>query len=199
MGLMDARGCGLVASAVVLVSTLCVGVKPASAQIWVLTEPDGTERFTSEPEPGARLYLRTMFSRRDRATNPQVPFADSIDAAAAETGIEPELLQAVIAAESNYDPRATSPKGARGLMQLMPETATELGVRDVWNPRENIRGGSVHLARLLKKFDDVSLALAAYNAGEGAVERHGGIPPFEETQQYVRKVLSYYRSYQDPE
>jgi len=83
-------------------------------------------------------------------------------------------------------------------MQLMPATADDLGVRDVWNPDDNIRGGTAHLARLLGKYDDdASLALAAYNAGEGTVDRHGGVPPFRETQQYVSRVLGYYRSYRE--
>jgi len=167
----------------------------AEAQIWVVTEPDGTERFTTEPEPGARVFLRTSYTNARRPSM-TVPYSDSIRAAAADNGLEAELVTAVIAAESNFDPRAMSKRGARGLMQLMPATATELGVRDVWDPDQNIRGGTEHLARLMGKYGgDVSLALAAYNAGEGTVDRHGGVPPFKETQQYVQRVLGYYRSY----
>ena len=168
----------------------------AEAQIWVVTESDGRERFTTAPEPGARVFVRTSFTASGRASSlPSYPYGDSIRAAAADNGLEPELISAVIAAESNFDPRAMSSKGAQGLMQLMPATATDLGVRDVWDPDQNIRGGTEHLARLMGKYDDVSLALAAYNAGEGTVDRHGGVPPFRETQQYVERVLGYYRSY----
>ncbi len=167
----------------------------AEAQIWVVTEADGSQRFTTEPEPGAEVYMRTRHGAR-RRPNVTVPYGDSILNAASDTGVEPALITAVIQAESNFDPQALSSKGAQGLMQLMPETAEELGVRDVWNPEQNIRGGTTHLARLLGKYDDVTLALAAYNAGEGTVDRHGGIPPFRETQQYVDRVLTYYRSYQ---
>jgi len=169
----------------------------AEAQIWVVTEADGSERFTTAPEPGARVFLRTSYTASPRPTRSvDFPFGESIRSAAAENGVEPALVTAVIAAESNFDPRALSAKGAQGLMQLMPATANDLGVRDVWDPDQNIRGGTEHLARLLGKYDDdVSLALAAYNAGEGTVDRHGGVPPFQETQTYVRRVLGYYRSY----
>lgn len=119
-----------------------------------------------------------------------------IQAAAAEYGLEPELIRAVVHVESSFDPRAVSPAGAEGLMQIMPETARELGLRDAFDPRENLRAGTRHLKRLIRALDgEVSLALAAYNAGLRAVQSRGGIPPFPETRRYVRRVLSLYRSY----
>ncbi|MDV7211498.1 lytic transglycosylase domain-containing protein [Azotobacter beijerinckii] len=126
------------------------------------------------------------------------PYAALVAAAAAEHGLPEALLHAVIRAESNYDPHAISPKGAAGLMQLMPDTARELGVADVWDPAANIRGGARYLKRLLEMFDqDLSLAVAAYNAGPGAVIGSGSaIPPSAETQRYVPKVLEYYRRLQ---
>jgi len=126
------------------------------------------------------------------------PYAALVAAAAAEHGLPEALLHAVIRAESNYDPHAVSPKGAAGLMQLMPDTARELGVADVWDPAANIRGGARYLKRLLEMFDqDLSLAVAAYNAGPGAVIGSGStIPPSAETQRYVPKVLEYYRRLQ---
>lgn len=166
----------------------------AQAQIWVVTEADGSERFTTEPEPGARVFVRTRYTAPHRA-GLQIPFGDSIRDAAADNGVEPALVTAVIAAESNFDPDALSAKGAQGLMQLMPATASDLGVRNVWDPDQNIRGGTAYLARLLGKYDNVTLALAAYNAGEGTVDRHGGVPPFQETQNYVSRVLGYYKTY----
>lgn len=164
------------------------------AQIWVVTAADGSQRFTTTPEPGARLYMRTAVPR-GAARAGESPYSDAIAAAAAESGLEPALIRAVIATESNFDPRAVSPKGAKGLMQLMPATAAELGVLDVWNPHDNIRGGSSHLARLYGKYGEMTLALAAYNAGEKAVQRYGGVPPYSETRAYVRRVLASYRQF----
>ncbi len=115
--------------------------------------------------------------------------ADSFD-------VDPALVKAVVAAESNFEPRAVSHVGAQGLMQLMPSTARAMGVRRPFAPSENIRGGVRYLRSLLDRFEQLDLALAAYNAGPEAVKRHGGIPPYPETEAYVTKVLSHYRRYQ---
>ena len=105
-------------------------------------------------------------------------------------GVDPALVHAVIGAESAFNPWAISRTGAQGLMQLMPRTASALGVRDSFNPRDNIEGGVRHLGYLIDRYSgNVSLALAAYNAGAGAVDYYGGIPPYPETQQYVQKIL----------
>lgn len=108
---------------------------------------------------------------------------------AADNGLDPALVQAVVHVESGYDPFAVSPKGARGLMQLMPQTARGLSVRNSFSPVQNIEGGVRHLKALIERFGgDTEKALAAYNAGAGAVDKHGGIPPYRETTEYVAKV-----------
>lgn len=109
--------------------------------------------------------------------------------------VDYRLALAIARAESNFDPMAVSPKNAQGLMQLIPDTAARFGVRNAFDPEQNIRGGLAYLRWLLERFNgDVALASAAYNAGEGAVDRHGGVPPFRETQQYVQRILHFYRS-----
>ncbi len=110
-------------------------------------------------------------------------------------GLEPALLMAIAKAESDFDPQAVSPKGARGLMQLMPETAADYQVRDVFDPRENLLGAAAFLRDLLDEFGDLKLALAAYNAGPEKVRRFGGVPPYPETRRYIRRVLKYYVLY----
>lgn len=116
-------------------------------------------------------------------------YAAEVRAAAAEFGVEEAVVRAIIHAESAFRPNAVSHAGAQGLMQLIPATASRFGVADVFDPNQNIRGGVQYLAWLLKRFNnDLTLAAAGYNAGEGAVDRHGGVPPYAETQRYVQRV-----------
>ena len=124
-------------------------------------------------------------------------FTPDINRIAAQYRLEPALLHAVISAESSYNPWAVSPKGAMGMMQLMPGTADRFGVGNPYDPIANMHGGARYLRWLLDQFNDTRLAVAAYNAGEGAVQRYGNqIPPYRETQDYVVKVLNYYQQYQ---
>ena len=123
------------------------------------------------------------------ATLPATPYDPYIELVAAETGLSPSLIKAVALVESGFDPEAVSPKGAQGLMQLMPATAAELGVRNAFDPLENLRAGARYLRSMLDQFDgNLNLALAAYNAGPSAVRRHGGVPAYRETREYVSKV-----------
>ena len=125
-------------------------------------------------------------------------FQQAIAAAAQATGLDPRLLAAVAEQESGGDPSAVSPVGAEGLMQLMPGTAQALGVQDPFNPTENAIGGATYLKEMLQQFQgSLPLALAAYNAGPGAVQEYGGIPPYPETEAYVRGVLSSYQAAMD--
>jgi len=142
-------------------------------------------------DPGSRRSVRAFEGDVSAAS----PYGKEILEAARAHRIDPALIAAVIKAESNFVPSAVSPKGARGLMQLMPATARRMGVRRDFDPAENIRGGTAYLAELAGRFGEtaVELILAAYNAGEQAVENYGGVPPYRETQAYVKKVTALWR------
>jgi hypothetical protein len=126
------------------------------------------------------------------------PFQSIVLQAAKDYDVDPSLIRAIIMAESNYNPRAVSHRGAQGLMQLMPTTAKWLGVKDVFDPAANIDAGVRYFKRLLDRFDgNIELALAAYNAGSRYVRKYKGIPPFEATQRYIKKVLKYHQRFSD--
>lgn len=178
---------------VCLVVLLCMRAMPASAQIYALRDANGVLVLSDKPlGEGAQTFALpgvTAIRTTSRAANLPTEWDDVIDEHARANGIRPDLVRAVIQVESAFNPRARSPVGAMGLMQLMPGTAAELGV-DPWNPEENIRGGVTYLRSLLDQFGgNEELALAAYNAGPGAVTRYGyTIPPYRETRDYVKKV-----------
>lgn len=147
-----------------------------------MVEIPAAEVLAIEPEE--------VFSLAAALPAPAQPYDELIRAAAEKFGLDPDLLASVIAAESAFNPNAVSPKGARGLMQLMPATAASYNVRKIFDPEQNIQAGAQYLKLLLARFgEDLRLALAAYNAGPERVEQHGGVPPIAETRQYVQRVL----------
>lgn len=198
----------------------------AAADIYVLVEPNGTKRFSNQPDdPRYRLFrkepteyqlkpartlgkvrnpgdyrLRNPAARRpDPYDNPLLkgrPFQSQVQTAAKRHEVDPALVHAVIAAESNYNPKAVSNKGAIGLMQIMPDTGRRFGAKanELYSPGRNIAVGVRYLAELIEMFDgDIELALASYNAGENTVIRFGRkVPPYPETRAYVPRVLRYY-------
>lgn len=179
----------------------------ASASIFAFTDERGVVHYSNVPvdsryevflatpadSAASSLPLATLLRRTEK-------FASLIDAAARTNGVEASLVRAVIVAESGCDPNATSKRGARGLMQLMPATARQYGVRDVLDPEQNIRAGTRYLRDLLDHYqNDLERVLAAYNAGPAAVDQHAGaIPPFQETLQYVPRVLRIYHHLSAP-
>lgn len=174
-----------------LVGLLGAIAQPAQADIYRYVDEDGVIHFSNVPTHYRfRLYIsetnlgyRAYFDRYDRI----------IIRAARKHGVDNTLVKAVIRAESDFDRNAVSTKGAQGLMQLMPETAKDLAVKDSFDPHENINAGVRYLKRQLNNFqNNVPLALAAYNAGENAVRRYGRIPPYRETRTFVDRVLRYW-------
>jgi soluble lytic murein transglycosylase-like protein len=152
---------------------------------------DGEIVFTNTPSQSDARTVPGMEPAVTRSALrlPRTRFDPYIEQVARQTGLSPSLIKAVALVESGFDPQAVSPKGAQGLMQLMPGTAQKYGVRDAFDPGENLLAGAKHLRGLLDEFGgDLTLALAAYNAGSAAVRRHGGVPAFPETRNYVRKV-----------
>jgi soluble lytic murein transglycosylase-like protein len=175
----------------------------SQAAIYRYIDPNGRLILTDTPKHGG--YIRLIKTSRGWEPQNQYQLDKSnrkrystyIRKAADKHSLPYHLLHAVITVESAYNPHAVSRAGAQGLMQLMPATAHRYGVHDPFNPRDNINGGSRYLSHLIELFEgNYHLALAAYNAGENAVKRHGNrIPPYKETQNYVRKVMKYYKKY----
>jgi soluble lytic murein transglycosylase-like protein len=170
---------------------------PASAQIYAWRDASGNLVLSDRPSPTALTYAVSTAAAHIRTTRPVAgapaeAYDTLIRTHADANGLSPDLVRAIIQIESAFNPRAVSPKGAMGLMQLMPATATELGVLNPFDPAENIRAGATYFRQLLDRYDQkVELALAAYNAGPRAVDRHGQrVPPYRETQAYVRRIVS---------
>jgi len=178
----------------------------ADADIYRYVDEDDIVHFTDAPtDKRFKVFLRDL--KKDKQLRTKLKYAASVNPAEFEQliktcsdkyGVSSSLIKAVIHAESGYNPNAVSSKGASGLMQLMPATAKDLKVADRFNPKDNVEGGVKYLRFLLDTFNgDVSLAVAAYNAGLSRVAKYGGIPPYNETRTYVNRVLSYMKSYQE--
>ena len=144
-----------------------------------------------DPRTGKLVRTVVLSQKPANPATPEPAVRSLIEETARNFDVNPALVDSVIQVESNYNPYAVSPKGAQGLMQLMPATARRFGVTNSFDVRENIEGGVRYLKFLQDSFQDDQLAIAAYNAGEKAVTRHGGIPPYRETQNYVQRVQSY--------
>ncbi len=199
--------------------TLLAILYPASsnAEIFRYVDKDGVIHFTNAPTasqstpvalpplnqanfqkffptyPSYRYYQQRPFFSADIAGS--ATYEPHIKLTCKMYGLDCNLVKAVIRAESGFNPQAVSPKGAMGLMQLMPGTSRDLGVMNPFDPLQNIDGGARYLKMMLDRFGSLQLALAAYNAGPEAVQKHGGIPPFDETQIYVKRVMDFYNRY----
>lgn len=199
----------LVRALPMLAFALALGVAcAAQAQIYKYTDADGVVHYSSTPPKNgeqAKAFRFPCYASDPRCSGRQDweqvaletrAFGAEIRAAASQWAVDESLIRAIIHAESAYQPEALSPKGAQGLMQLMPGTQQDLGVPDALDPAMNIDGGTRYLAQMLELFDgNVELASAAYNAGPDAVRRYSGIPPFDETREYVRRIRILHRRY----
>lgn len=191
----------------IFLTALFFPTSPTTADIYKYVDDEGVMHFTDAPtDRRFKIFIRDLKKDRQLRTsfrlgtcyrNPE-EFEPIIRSLASEYGVDKSLVKAVIHAESGYNPNAVSSKGAQGLMQLMPKTAQGLNVNNSFDPKENIRGGVRYLKFLLDTFKgDVTLALAAYNAGLSRVSQYGGVPPYQETRDYITKVLTYQKSYQN--
>jgi soluble lytic murein transglycosylase len=196
---MDGRGINfskifVVSAIFILIAT----VLSVHADIYMYVDDNGVMHFTNAPtsnEHDYKVYIkeRTSISTKFHSTN---KYDEFISDASREFDVDSRLLKAMIKAESDFDPRAISRKGAMGLMQIMPENFKMLKLKNPFDPWQNIRAGAQYFKKLYERFNGkLALSLAAYNAGPTAVDRYKNIPPYQETEQYVRRVLRYYRTF----
>ena len=172
-------------------------VQPVQADVYMYKDKQGVLTFTNVPNhTGYKRILKEGPARSGSGNATSAAFDDLILSASGRYNVDPDLIRAVIKTESDFNTNARSNKGAMGLMQLMPDTARLHNVSDAYDPNANVEGGVRHLRMLLERYQgNLELSLAAYNAGAAAVEKHGGIPPYNETREYVRKVLRFYDAF----
>jgi soluble lytic murein transglycosylase-like protein len=176
-----------------LLGSVVIQAAPALADIYRYQDENGVWHYTNiKNDARYRLYIK---SPEERAIEYIEKYTEIIDQASDMFDVEPSLIKAVIKAESGFNHKAVSHKGAQGLMQLMPATADLLRVNDPFDPMENIFGGTRYLRKMLDRFGHMELAVAAYNAGPEAVKSHNGIPPYQETRTFVQRVIKYYNGY----
>ncbi len=196
-------GCGRMLGAVITVCCLIFCPLDSTADIYRYIDRNGVVHFTNTPtEPGYVLYMKEKQENAGGGNTTVVYDSDAYDAiiksAGSIYGVDFFLIKAVIRAESGFDPQAVSKKGAKGLMQIMPENFQSLSIDDPFDPAQNILGGTCYLKKMMDRYDNnLTLALAAYNAGPTAVDKYRKIPPYEETQTYVRKVMTFYSEYKN--
>ncbi len=171
----------------------------AHADIYRYIDENGVMHFTNTPTSSAhqfKLFLREKQNITKRYSDKK--YDDIISKASRQYGVAFPLLKAIIKAESGFDPRAVSKKGAKGLMQIMPENFKPLGIKDPFDPSQNIHAGAQYFKQMYDRFNGkIALSLAAYNAGPAAVDRYKTIPPYEETEEYVRRVLKFYYNFKN--
>jgi soluble lytic murein transglycosylase-like protein len=178
------------------IQAMMAALAPVGAQATPAASSTSPTAFASSLQAATHATAPTAATGATAAAGAATPFAAEIDAAAQRNGLDPALLRGLIRQESNFNADAKSPAGAMGLTQLMPATAAGLGVTNPSDPVQNIEGGAKYLKQQLDRFGgDVSKALAAYNAGPGAVQKYNGVPPYAETQNYVKNVTAYANEY----
>jgi soluble lytic murein transglycosylase-like protein len=184
----------ITACLVVMAGVFILSCGPASADIYRYRDENGVWHFTNiKSDKRYKIYMRESIENPAEFIK---KYGSIIEQASDRFSLDPSLIKAVIKAESDFDHKATSNKGAQGLMQLMPDTADDMEVGDPYNPEENIFGGARYLSLLLQRFkNDMTLALAAYNAGPEKVEIHNGVPPYSETKTFIKRVLEFYNQY----
>ena len=196
---MDRNTLKLIGNISLALVVLFVVVLPVQADIYRYIDENGVMHFTNTPTSSIQKY-RLFLKEKSRVTRwySSEKYDDLISDASERSGVSFPLLKAIIKAESDFDPHAVSKKGATGLMQIMPENFKPLGISDPFDPWENINAGARYFKQMYDRFKGkLTLSLAAYNAGPTAVDRYQTIPPYEETQEYVRRVMKYYYNYKN--